>query len=151
MLRFERYIFRYALYVMPLGGIVVMCMRVFKTRNFRRWQRKTELSDGMLYKAVEEMAKGLVDADIGGGVVKKRIGLPGRGKRGSARTLVVTNRNDLWFFVFGFAKNERSNINSKELAGLREIAVDLLARSNRELDDAVANRALQEIHDDHKE
>lgn len=104
----------------------------------------------MLHQAVEEMAKGLVDADMGGGVVKKRIAPPGRGKRGGARTLVATNQDDRWFFVFGFAKKERSNVNSKELEGLREIAVDLLARTDRELDEAVCNGALQEIHDDRK-
>lgn len=104
----------------------------------------------MLYQAVEEMVKGLIDADMGGNVVKKRIGPPGRGKRGGTRTLLVTNKGDLWFFVFGFAKKERSNINSKELEGLRDIAVDLLSRTGRQLDDAVSKGALQEIHDDCK-
>ncbi len=55
--------------------------RVFKTRHFGRWMRKTELTDGALCAAVMEMAQGLIDADLGGGVVKKRIGLAGRGKR----------------------------------------------------------------------
>jgi hypothetical protein len=40
------------------------------------------------------MANGLIDADLGGGIVKKRIALPGQGKRGSTRTLLATNRND---------------------------------------------------------
>ncbi len=79
-------------------------MRVFKTRHFDRWIRKTELTDAALCKAVEEMADGLIDADLGGGVVKKRVGLAGRGKRGGARTLVATNKGNRWFFVFGFEK-----------------------------------------------
>ena len=66
-------------------------MRVFKTRFFSRWMRKTELTDSALCHAVAEMGQGLIDADLGGGVVKKRIGLAGRGKRGGARTLVATN------------------------------------------------------------
>ena len=69
-------------------------MRVFKTRFFSRWMRKTELTDSALCRAVAEMAQGLIDADLGGGVVKKRIGLAGRGKRGGARTLVATNRGE---------------------------------------------------------
>ena len=60
--------------------------RVFKTRHFNRWMHKTELTDRALCLAVAEMAKGLFDADLGGGVVKKRVGLAGRGKRGGART-----------------------------------------------------------------
>ncbi len=69
--------------------------------------RKTELSDPVLCAAVEEMERGLIDADLGGGVVKKRVALPGRGKSGGARTLVATNKGNRWFFVFGFEKNER--------------------------------------------
>ena len=72
-------------------------MRVFKTRFFSRWMRKTELTDSALCDAVAEMAQGLIDAGLGGGVVKKRIGLAGCGKRSGARTLVATNRwNSCW-------------------------------------------------------
>ena len=56
--------------------------------------RKTELNDAMLCQAVSEMERGLLDADLGGGVLKKRIALPGRGKRGGIRTLVATNQGD---------------------------------------------------------
>ncbi len=72
------------------------------------------------------MANGLIDADLGGGVIKKRVALPGRGKRGGSRTLVATNKADRWFFVFGFEKNERANINDKELEALQATAADLL-------------------------
>lgn len=58
--------------------------RACKTRHFQRWIRKTELTDAALCEAVGEMAAGLVDADLGGGVLKKRVGLAGRGKRGGA-------------------------------------------------------------------
>lgn len=68
--------------------------RVFKTRHFARWMRKTDLNDTALCQAVLEMERGLIDVDLGGGVLKKRVALPGRGKRGSARTLVATNRGD---------------------------------------------------------
>ena len=96
--------------------------RVFKTRHFSRWMRKTELTNRALCHAVAEMAQGLVDADLGGGVVRKRVGLAGRGKRGGARTLVATNKGDRWFFVFGFEKNERANIADDELDALQNIA-----------------------------
>ena len=74
------------------------------TRHFSRWLGKTELSVEALCRNVEEMERGLIDANLGGGIIKKRVALPGRGKRGSARTLVATNSANRWFFVFGFEK-----------------------------------------------
>ena len=95
------------------------------------------------------MARGLIDADLGGGIVKKRVGLAGRGKRGGARTLVATNKGTRWFFVFGFEKNERANISDEELEALQDIAADLLARTARQLNEAIGDNSLQEIcHDD---
>ena len=124
--------------------------RVFKTRHFARWMRKTDLTDQALCAAVAEMSQGLIDADLGGGVVKKRVGLAGRGKRGGARTLVATNKGNRWFFVFGFEKSERANISNDELAALQDIAADLLGRTASALDTAVQDGALQEICHDHK-
>ena len=72
------------------------------------------------------MEQGLVDANLGGGIMKKRVALRGRGKRGSARTLVATNNLNQLFFLFGFEKNERDNISPKELAALKAVAADLL-------------------------
>jgi hypothetical protein len=122
--------------------------RVFKTRHFSRWMRKTELTDSALCRAVAEMTQGLIDADLGGGVVKKRVGLAGQGKRGGARTLVATNKGSRWFFVYGFEKNDRANITNDELAALKEIAEELLARTGLQLDTAVQDGSLQEICDD---
>jgi hypothetical protein len=65
--------------------------------------RKAGLTDQALCQAVSEMSQGLIDADLGGNVVKKRVPLPGRGKRGGARTIVATNRGDRWFFLFQVA------------------------------------------------
>lgn len=122
--------------------------RIFKTRHFARWMRKTELTDLALCEAVAEMAQGLLDADLGGGVVKKRVALPGRGKSGGARTLVATNKGSRWFFVFGFEKNDRANISEQELEALQDLAHDLLARTGAQLDLAVQERVLEEIFHD---
>lgn len=122
--------------------------RVFKTRHFSRWARKAGLADKALCQAVQEMERGLIDADLGGGVVKKRVALPGRGKSGSARTLVATNKGSRWFFVFGFEKNVRSNIDDKELEALQGIAADLLKLTSGQVDKAVESSTLEEIcHD----
>ena len=77
------------------------------------------------------------------------MGLAGRGKRGGARTLVATNKGNLWFFVFGFEKNERVNISAEEKEALQAIAHDLLSRTGKALDAGVEDGSLQEIcHDD---
>jgi len=94
---------------------------------------------------VAEMSHGLIDADLGNGVVKKRIGLAGRGKRGGARTLVATNKGNRWFFVYGFEKSDRANIADDELEALKDIATQLLARTGQQLNAAVEDGSLQEI------
>ncbi len=113
--------------------------------------RKTELSDKSLCKAVSEMAQGLIDADLGGGVVKKRVALPGRGKSGGARTLVATNKGNRWFFVFGFEKNERANIDDDELRAIQETAKTLLAFKEPEIATALSSGELLEICHDNED
>jgi hypothetical protein len=118
------------------------------TRQFWRWLRKTELTESALCLAVTEMSNGLIDADLGGGVLKKRVAMPGRGKSGSARTLLATNRASRWFFVFGFEKNERANVTGKEVEALQQLAADLLRLSPSQLDEHVGSDELKEIcHD----
>ena len=91
------------------------------------------------------MARGLIDADLGGGVVKKRVALPGRGKRGSTRTIVATNKGSRWFFVYGYEKNEQANISATELEALQALAVDLLRMTAAGLDRAEECGELKEI------
>nr|CRH06491.1 Conserved protein of unknown function [Candidatus Magnetococcus massalia] len=119
--------------------------RVFKTRHFSRWARKSGLPDRALCHAIEEIEAGLIDADLGGGVVKKRVALPGRGKSGGARTLIATNYGNRWIFVFGFAKNVRANVSSRELEALQKLAEDLLRLNEAELQASTAQGSLEEM------
>lgn len=125
--------------------------RVFKVRAFDRWARKTAMTDEALCAAVIEMAAGLVDADLGGGLLKKRIAMPGKGKRGGFRTLVASNKGDHWFFLFGFEKGERSNIEKNEQAALKSYASDLLKLTWTELDTLITREKLVEICHEHEE
>jgi hypothetical protein len=118
---------------------------IFKTRNFARWARKSGLSDSLLKMAVFEIQRGLLEADLGGRIVKKRIALPGRGKRGSTRTLLATNRNDRWFFVFGFEKNECVDISENELESLKRLAKDLLGLTAAQIAVALGEGSLVEV------
>ncbi len=77
------------------------------------------MEDDALLSAVDEINAVLFDADLGGHVIKKRLGLPGRGKRGGIRALLAIRREDKAFFIYGFAKNERANLSEKEQTALK--------------------------------
>lgn len=79
-------------------------MAIYKTRWFDRWARKQNLSTRTLCEAVREMRAGLYEADLGGGLLKKRIGRPGQGKSGGFRTLVATNKGSKWFLSSDFRR-----------------------------------------------
>lgn len=120
-------------------------MRVFKTKVFSRWARREDLADEELFKAVAEMQQGLVDAQLGGGVYKKRVARAGEGKRGGYRTILATNLRDRWFFMFGFAKNERDNIDDDELKMLKRAAAALLGMGDKAMEEAKKQHGLVEI------
>jgi hypothetical protein len=102
-------------------------MGIYKTRWFDRWARKQRISTPALCDVVREMVNGLFDADLGGGLFKKRIARAGQGKSGGYRTLVATNKGSRWVFVYGFPKNERSNIDRDEEEALKKLAAHLLS------------------------
>lgn len=123
--------------------------RVFKTRTFKRSMKKMGLTDSMLWNAAEEMSQGLVDAHLGGHVVKKRLALTGLGKRKGVRTIVATKMTERWFFLYGFQKNERASIAEDELKILQDLASDLLGYDDRQLGIALIAGEIEEIcHDD---
>ena len=115
------------------------------TRHFSRWLSKTDLSIHTLCRGIQELERGLIDANLGSGLVKKRVVLPGRGKSGSTRTLIATSFLDRWFFVFGFEKNDRDNISGNELSALKALAADLLDMGLAQITTALAAKTLQEI------
>lgn len=107
--------------------------------------RKVGLNNDALLLAVEEMKAGLIDANLGGGVMKKRIALPGRGKSGGARTLVATFKGGHWFFLYGFNKNEKDNISQDELELLKELAKDFLGFNTEQISIAVHKGEIEEV------
>jgi len=123
-------------------------MRIFKTRLFNRWAAEEGMTDEALREAVDELAAGLVDANLGGHVYKKRVGLNGRGKRGGVRTLIAFRLEDKAFFLYGFAKNERDNIDIKELKALRLLASQLLGYNDTALNQAIKIGELIEVMSD---
>jgi len=106
------------------------------------------LSTRALCEAVREMAAGLYEADLGGGLLKKRIARSGQGKSGGFSTLVATNKGNRWFFVFGFPKNERSNIDKDEADALKKLAAHLLSLTPPASAKAQGAGELMEVHCD---
>ena len=94
------------------------------------------------------MAAGLVDANLGGNIYTKRVPMSGRGKSGGARVVVATRLAGRWFFLFGFAKNERSTIDVQELTTLQMTAEALLDMDLRSLEKVIQAGELTEICDE---
>lgn len=122
--------------------------RVFKTRAFVSAMKKSGITDTALCKAVPEMRRGLIDADLRGGVVKKRVAIPARGNSGGARKMLASNRGSRRFFVYGFLKNERANISPTELEALKLLAADPLSFRDAQLERVAATGELTEICND---
>jgi len=126
-------------------------VKIYKTRWMVRFLRRERFSDGRLRDAISQAERGLVDADLGGGLVKLRVARTGKGKSGGYRMLVAYRRANRAVFLYGFAKNERENIESDELLTLREIGAVWLAASLKDITQAVKDKALEEVADDEDE
>jgi hypothetical protein len=101
-----------------------------------------------LLEAVARAESGLVDADLGGGVIKQRVARTGKGKSGGYRTLILFRQGDRAIFAFGFAKSSQANISKADLALLKEAAREALGWRSKDLDRLADSGALVEIKDD---
>lgn len=120
-------------------------MRVFKSREFVRFARQEQIADHVLCETVRRADAGHVDADYGGGLIKQRIPRPNQGRSGGYRSIIVFRRGTRAFFVFGFAKNRRDNIDERQLRGLKLLAGRLLQASDAELATLLAAKSLEEV------
>jgi hypothetical protein len=125
-------------------------MRIFKNKAFTRFARKAGINDANLCKAVSDAENGLLDADLGGGVIKQRVARSGGGKSGGFRTLILFRMGSKAFFVHGFAKNEQANIDDDDLVTLRNLAEIMLHYDEVALSAALANKTLIEVICDEK-
>lgn len=119
--------------------------RVFKNKSFARFARKAKIDDASLCKAVADAEKGLIDADLGGGVIKQRVAREGGGKSAGFRTLVLFRVRERAFFVHGFAKKDQANIDDDELTALRELAYVMLSYDESAISKAIENKTLIEV------
>lgn len=125
--------------------------RVFKTKTFDRWAKKV-IADALLCKAALEIEQGLFEADLGNGVCKKRIALPGKGKSGSTRTLVAKRHKTAIFFIAGREKSDPgSDFSEKEEEAAKVYAGLLQAATTPKLNQLAADGVLKEICNDKKD
>ena len=120
-------------------------MRIFKTKTFARFQRREGLSDVALCAAIDAACAGLVDADLGGGLIKQRVARRGGGKRGGYRTVVAFRIGERAFFLLGFAKSRQANIDDDELLELKLRAHGLLNAPDETLESMIIDDELMEV------
>lgn len=108
-------------------------MQIFKNSWFARFADKEDIDDTKLVEAVLAAERGLIDADLGGGVIKQRIARSGEGKSGGYRTILIFRKGDVAFFVYSFSKSSRDNITREELQVFKKLARAMLALSEEEI------------------
>jgi hypothetical protein len=122
-------------------------MRVFKNAWFSRFARKQKISDGSLIEAIERADQGLIDANLGSGVIKQRVAREGRGKSGGYRTIIFYRSGDKAFFMFGFAKSDQSNLDQHEEVQFRKAAAHVLTLSDEQIDKLIENGQFSEVNE----
>lgn len=120
-------------------------MRIFKTKRFARFARGERITDAGLCEAVRRAERGLIDASLGGGMIKQRVARPGQGRSGGYRVLIAYRPRTKSVFLFGFAKNELDNTDDDELETLRDIARDWLEADDKTITRAMAEGKIMEV------
>ena len=123
-------------------------MRVFKNAWFGRFARKEKISAEVLWEAVDRAEKGLVDADLGGGVIKQRIARPGESKSKGYRSIVLYRKGEKAFFVYGLSKSDLGNIRDDEQEQFKKAAKSILALSDEQIRQLIENGQFEEVKKD---
>ena len=120
-------------------------MRIFKSRWFQRFARSEGIADAVLFEAIVRAEKGQIDADLGGGVIKQRIARPGQGKSKGYRTIILFRRSVRAFFIYGFSKSHRANIDDDEEQQFKEAARIVLSLTEKQLTELLKRGDFAEV------
>jgi hypothetical protein len=101
-----------------------------------------------LREAIQRAERGLIDADLGGGLIKQRVARAGQGKSGGYRMMIAYRTGDRAVFLLGFAKNERDNVSEDEMAAMRKLAMVWLHAPAGGIAMAIEDGVLQEVEND---
>ncbi len=122
--------------------------RIYKNRWFEKFANREGISDATLVAAIDQANRGLIDADLGGGLIKQRVAREGGGKSGGYRTLVFFRHEERAIFAFGFAKSDKANLSAAELKVYKQAAKIVLALTQAQIDFEVREERLFEVNDD---
>lgn len=122
-------------------------MDIFKNAWFERFTRKQKIEDAALRDAIYRAELGQIDADLGGGVIKQRLARSGKGKSGGYRTIIFYRQAHRAFFIYGFEKSQRSNINDAEKTAFKQAAQHVLSLSEAHLNELIEKGQFWEVKD----
>ena len=125
-----------------MGGVV---LRIFKNAWFYRFARREKIKDAVLKEAIARAERGLIDADLGGGVIKQRLARPGQGRSGGYRSIIIFQKGERAFFVYGFAKSDRENIDPDEGVAFKKSAKAFFALSDKQIEILIKDKELSEV------
>ena len=126
-------------------------MRILKNKWFQRFAKKENLTDASLREAIGRATSGVVDANLGAGVIKQRVARPGEGKAKGYRTIIFFRQGALAIFAFGFSKSKKSNLTDREEDAFKEAAKHLLSLPETTIDTLVENGELIEVTENEQE
>ena len=122
-----------------------MVLRIFKNAWFCRFARREKIKDAVLKEAIARAERGLIDAELGGGVIKQRLARPGQGRSGGYRSIIIFQKGQRAFFVYGFAKSDRENIDPDETAAFKKSAKAFFALSDKQIELLIKDEELSEV------
>ena len=122
-------------------------MRIFKTKWLARFARREGIADESLGEAIQRAEQGMIDADLGAGLIKQRVARQGKGRSGGYRMIVAYRARRRAVLLFGFAKSERENVTQDELLFLRKLAENWLSADGARVQKEMENGNLEEIED----
>jgi hypothetical protein len=120
-------------------------LRIFKTKWFARFARREGIVDSKLLAMVREIEKGLINADYGGGLIKKRVARDGGGKSGGYRSIIAYRSEEKCIFMFCFTKSDNGNLNINEVAQYKNTTGIYSGFSETEIAVALKKRELVEV------
>ena len=97
-------------------------MKAYLPKSFQREAKGEGISDEDCRKALQRLESGLIDADLGSGLVKQRIPRGGQGAARGLRTVIFYKRGEVAVFLHIFAKSDKANLTRSELAEYLKLA-----------------------------
>jgi hypothetical protein len=120
-------------------------VRTFKAKEFARFTRRERIADETCARRSTVPQSGLIDANLGGNLIKQRGARPGQGRSGGYRTVVVWGAGQHSFFVYGFGKSRKADLTPKELVAYQRLGRLLLGYDDNALKRAVTAKELVEL------